>query len=129
MKLQRQVSRVIGKTQYAKWVVTIPPKQVEELSWKEGDELRSTVSGKTLSVKKASNPDAKPNKMTYEEFRDQIAMLLRSEPKGLSWTEIREKLKLPQKVPNNLWVRLMDRDIGLKRKFDNETGKTMWSLK
>lgn len=128
MKLQRQVSRVVGTTQYVKWVVTLPPRQITELGWQEGDELETKVSGKMLTVKKSNNPDP-PSKMTYEEFRDKIEALLKSEPNGLSWTEIKQKLKLPQTVPNNLWVRTMDKDIGLVRKFDNASGKTIWRLK
>jgi antitoxin component of MazEF toxin-antitoxin module len=129
LKLQCQVSRVVGATKYVKWVVTLPPKQINEVGWQEGDELESKVNGKTLVVKKSNNPDPKPSKMTYEEFRDKIESLLKSEPNGLSWTEIKQKLKLPQRVPNNLWVRTMDKDIGLIRKFDNASGKTIWRLK
>jgi antitoxin component of MazEF toxin-antitoxin module len=120
---------VVGATKYVKWVVTLPPKQINEVGWQEGDELESKVNGKTLVVKKSNNPDPKPSKMTYEEFRDKIESLLKSEPNGLSWTEIKQKLKLPQRVPNNLWVRTMDKDIGLIRKFDNASGKTIWRLK
>lgn len=129
MKLQRQLSRVVGKTQYAKWVVTIPPRQINELGWHEGEKLESNVNGKALVVKKSNNPDSAPSKMKYEEFRDRIEALLKSEPSGLSWTKIKQKLKLPQRVPNNLWVRTMDKDIGLVRKLDNATGKTIWRLK
>ena len=65
--------------------------------------------------------------MSYEEFRDRIEETLKAEPKGLTWTEIKERLKLPQKVPNNLWVRLMEEDIGLIR--EDESGRTIWRLK
>ena len=53
--------------------------------------------------------------MSYEKFRDSIQKELKKSANGLTWTEIREKLKLPQKVPNNRWVRQMERDIGLVR--------------
>jgi hypothetical protein len=129
MKLQRQLSRVVGSTQYTKWVVTLPPRHIVELGWQEGDELDTKVKGRTMVVKKANKPDPRESKMTYKEFRDKIRALLKSEPSGLPWTEIKRELKLPQKVPNNLWVRTMDKDIGLVRKFDNTTGKTIWKLK
>jgi hypothetical protein len=129
MKLQRQVSRIVGSTQYAKWVVTLPPSQILELGWQEGDELDTKVKGKAMIVKKTNKLKSSPSKMPYEDFRDRIRTLLKSEPEGLSWTEIKHKLKLPQRVPNNLWVRTMDKEIGLVRKFDNTTGKTIWRLK
>jgi len=69
----------------------------------------------------------KPKKMTYEEFRDRIAKTLKAEPKGLTWTEIRERLALPQKVPNNKWVRQMEKDIGLLRV--EEAKGVIWRLK
>jgi antitoxin component of MazEF toxin-antitoxin module len=129
MKLQRQLSRIVGSTQYAKWVVTLPPSQIVELGWREGDELDTKVKGKAMVVRKANRLKSKPSKMTYEQFRDKIRTVLKSEPEGLSWTEIKHKLKLPQRVPNNLWVRTLDKDIGLVRKFDSASGKTIWRLK
>src|SRR2546422_9938050 len=72
---------------------------------------------------------SKPQKMTYNEFRDAITGVLKSSPNGLSWTKIKEKLGLPQKVPNNLWVRTMENDVGLLRALDQNSGKTIWRLK
>jgi len=43
MKLQKQLSRKIKDREYPKYVVTIPPKQVEEAGWKEGMELEAVV--------------------------------------------------------------------------------------
>jgi len=64
--------------------------------------------------------------MTYKEFRDSIEKLLKSKKKELTWTEIREELNLPQKVPNNLWVRMMENDIGLIR--EKVGTRTAWRL-
>jgi len=51
MKLQKQLSRrVKGKT-YPKYVVTIPPKKVEELRWKEGTELEAIVKDGKIILK------------------------------------------------------------------------------
>jgi antitoxin component of MazEF toxin-antitoxin module len=127
MQLQRQVSRIVNGNEYAKWAIIIPPSQIEELGWKEGMELQSYVKYKKLVIKPQIKPK-KPKKMTYEEFRDNISGLLKTEPDGLSWTEIRDRLKLRQKVPNNLWVRMMERDIRLIRMLDNKTAKTIWKL-
>jgi hypothetical protein len=53
--------------------------------------------------------------VTYEEFRDAIQEKLKANPDGLTWTELKAQLKLPQKVPNNKWVHAMEKDIGLLR--------------
>ena len=52
MKLQKQLSRKVGNTKYAKWVLVVPPAIIEELSWKEGQELEAEVKDNKLSVKK-----------------------------------------------------------------------------
>jgi hypothetical protein len=63
----------------------------------------------------------------YEKFKIQIEAVLKAELGGLTWTEIRTKLSLPQKAPNNKWVRLMEKDIGLTRV--KEKRGTVWKLK
>lgn len=52
MKLQKQLSRKVGNKKYPKWVITIPPKQVKELDWKEGEYLESKVNDQELTIKK-----------------------------------------------------------------------------
>ena len=63
----------------------------------------------------------------YEKFKIQIEAVLKAEPGGLTWTEIKQRLNLPQKVPNNRWVRQMEKDIGLTR--ERIKGKIRWRLK
>jgi len=107
----------------------VPTSEIEKLGWMEGQELESNVERNKLVIKPQKKSPSKPQKMAYAEFRDSIAGVLKSSPKGLSWTEIKEKLELPQKVPNNLWVRTMENDIGLLRAIDRSSGKTIWRLK
>ena len=52
MKLQKQLSRKVGDVEYAKWVLVIPPSIVEELKWKEGQELEVEIKENKLMVKK-----------------------------------------------------------------------------
>ena len=52
MKLQKQLSRKVGNTEYAKWVIVIPPETIKELEWKEGQELEEEVKDNKLSIKK-----------------------------------------------------------------------------
>jgi len=65
--------------------------------------------------------------MTYDEFRDKIRAELQRKPDGMTWTELKRKLRLPQKVPNNKWVSRMERDIGLTRVSENR--RFIWKLK
>lgn len=63
----------------------------------------------------------------YAEFKTKIEAILKAEPRGLTWTEIKKRLNLPQKVPNNKWVRMMETDIGLIRQ--TEKGRIIWRLR
>lgn len=65
--------------------------------------------------------------MTYEDFRDLIAKTLREAGKPITWTEVRTIGRLPQKFPNNQWVRRMETDIALKRERDQH-GIILWHL-
>ena len=46
------MSRKIGNTEYAKWVLVIPPKIVEEAKLKEGEELKIEVKNNKLIIEK-----------------------------------------------------------------------------
>lgn len=52
MKLQKQLSRKVGDKEYSKWVITIPPKQIKELGWSEGEFLESNVNTQELIIRK-----------------------------------------------------------------------------
>ena len=51
MKLQKQLSRKVDNIKYPKYVVTIPPKQIEELGWEEGTELEAIVEKGRIILK------------------------------------------------------------------------------
>jgi hypothetical protein len=61
MRLQKQVSRRIEEVEYAKYVVVIPPDNVERLGWKEGEELDSQIQGQKLVLFPRSNGKEKGN--------------------------------------------------------------------
>ena len=65
--------------------------------------------------------------MSYEDFRERIANTIRQSGGVLTWTEIRTIARLPQKFPNNQWVRKMEHDVGLLRKRDSH-GIIHWEL-
>jgi hypothetical protein len=65
--------------------------------------------------------------LTYDDFSAKISDTLRTEGGPLTWTEIRTRAGLPQKFPNNEWVRRLERDIGLTRVKDSH-GIINWAI-
>jgi hypothetical protein len=65
--------------------------------------------------------------MTYEDFAAKIATTLKSATHPMTWTEVRTATGLPQKFPNNQWVRRMEQDVGLHRQRDAH-GVIHWQL-
>ena len=51
MKLQKQLSRKVDDKEYPKYVVTIPPKNIAEVGWKEGTELIAVVEEGTIVLR------------------------------------------------------------------------------
>lgn len=58
MRLHKVVNRVHEGTVYYRWVLSIPPKDVEDLGWVDGQELATVVEGSKLSIQKSSRSGA-----------------------------------------------------------------------
>lgn len=67
MRLQKQLSRKYGNKEYPKWVITIPPKQVEALGWNEGEFLESEVNTQGLIVRREDERKAHKRKEAAEK--------------------------------------------------------------
>jgi hypothetical protein len=50
MRLQKQKTREVKGKEYFRWSVVIPTNEVEELGWKEGQELKPKRNGKKLTL-------------------------------------------------------------------------------
>lgn len=62
MKLQKQLSRKAKGKSYPKYVMTIPPKDIEELGWRKGMELEVCIGDNKLIIqpkKDAKKEDGK----------------------------------------------------------------------
>jgi hypothetical protein len=63
----------------------------------------------------------------YDVFKKKVEAKLAQHELGLTWTEIKQKLKLKQKVPYNRWVKALEKDIGLRRIKDSRG--MVWTLR
>jgi len=52
MYLQKQLSKKVGDKEYAKWVIVVPPKIIEKLGWKSGEELEAEIKKDKLIIEK-----------------------------------------------------------------------------
>lgn len=120
MKLQKQSSRKKDDPnyeKYVKWVLVVPTDRVKQLGWEEGQEVKDEIKGNSLLISPLSKDKNQESKeeVLYEEFKNSIKNILERHPSGLTWTQIRDKLNLPQKYPNNQWVKRLENEIGLAR--------------
>jgi antitoxin component of MazEF toxin-antitoxin module len=51
MKLQKRFNREVEGVEYSKWIVTIPPEEIEKLHWRAGQELDTVVKNNELVIK------------------------------------------------------------------------------
>ncbi len=55
MQLQKQLNRIVENKEYSKYLLVVPPQVVEELQWKEGEELEHEVKNQSLIIRKSSS--------------------------------------------------------------------------
>ena len=129
MRLQRHFAYIYKGKKHYKNVLTIPDDIVNQLGWNVGDEISPTINKDTLLLKATPTPTSKPidvAKDPYEDFRDEVKVILETETLGLSWTQIKKRLQLSQRTPYHKWVKRMEKDIGLVR--EKKGSKTVWRL-
>lgn len=66
--------------------------------------------------------------MPYDDFKAKVAKVLAGAEQPLTWTEVRTEAGLPQRFPNNQWVRRLEADISLDRQRDAH-GIIHWQIK
>lgn len=54
MKLQKRFNRKVADKEYSKWIVTLPPEEIEQLGWKEGMELEVSTKDDKMILKPKS---------------------------------------------------------------------------
>ncbi len=133
MKLQKVKAYKLDRDRWQyKYVITLPEPSIQEVGWKEGTELKATVQKQAILLEQGEKLPKRERrvittKMSYPDFRDKVRQTLQYSDNGMTWTQIREKLKLDQVVPNNKWVRQMEKDIGLLR-VKRSDGVIVWRV-
>jgi hypothetical protein len=135
VKLQKVKSYKLPSGQYQyKYLVTVPETDIQTLGWKEGMELVDSVDPeKTSLIFKPGENQPKPKrrvistKLTYDQFKTKVKQTLQYQDNGMTWTQIRDKLGLDQVVPNNKWVRQLEKDIGLER-VKQKDNQVVWRV-
>jgi bifunctional DNA-binding transcriptional regulator/antitoxin component of YhaV-PrlF toxin-antitoxin module len=64
MQLQRQLSRKHKEKIYPKFTIVIPPKEIEKLGWKEGEELEPEIDDNRLIIKLKNRKNFKIRRIT-----------------------------------------------------------------
>ncbi len=132
MKLQKVHAYNYGDRSQFKYIVTLQEDLINQLKWESGSELKAMIQGNGIQISFISKPlknktsKSLEPKMPYSEFRDKIKSALEHRDNGMTWTELKESLELEQTVPNNKWVRQLEKDIGLKRIRD--TNGVIWRI-
>ncbi len=111
---------------YGKYQVVIPEDTVKKVGWNVGAELTFQVDREKRVIISLSPPTIKPRKLTFDEARTALFNILISTPRGLTWTEIRERNPTLPQIPSPFWTRRFEFDLGLKREKDEKTGKVLW---
>lgn len=126
MRLQKHFAYEYEGAKHFKYLVVIAEKIIKELGWKEGESLITKIKKNKLILEPGVVIKSKKEIMPYKEFKNIIKKELEENPSGLTWTEIKDKIGLEQKVPNNKWVKRMEKDINLIREKINR--RMIWKL-
>jgi antitoxin component of MazEF toxin-antitoxin module len=126
--LQTRISRRLGEKTYLKSSLTIPRNFVEELGWKDDQELEFQRVDENGLMLTPTQPKLKASSPTFESFAEAVERALAEAPQGLTWSQIRETTGLPCKKPNPLWVHRLENERGLKRFRDSKTSQIIWKL-
>lgn len=132
MKLQKVHAYNYGNKKQFKYIITLQEDLINQLKWESGSELEARLQGDKIQIVfvskpvKNKTPKSPEPKMPYSEFRNKIKTALEHKDNGMTWTELKESLELEQVVPNNKWVKQLEKDIGLKRIRD--TNGVIWRM-
>jgi hypothetical protein len=73
MRLHKVINREIEGTVYYRWVLSVPPSDVKDLGWVDGQELETTVNGTTLTIRPSTRPRPVGRHASSKSLDDAIA--------------------------------------------------------
>jgi hypothetical protein len=90
--------------------------------------ISGILCGEKNKVTQSFEPMNLRGRMRYVDFRDAIFKELKKNPKGMTWKELKNQLKLPYETPCQTWIGQLEEDIGLYRV--KEGGRALiWRVK
>jgi len=130
VQVQRHKTIRYGSTQYYEDYVTIPAHISKALELEPKQVLKCILNGNGTSfvMVKASEKPAL-NKMRYEEWLDRIRK--HAPPVTGPWkayAQIRREGGISLAAAPSVWVKLAEKEIGLKRARDPHSHQMMWAL-
>jgi antitoxin component of MazEF toxin-antitoxin module len=69
MQLQKQLNRIVDNKEYSKYLLVVPPQVVEELQWREGEELEHEVKEQALIIRKVGLRESASFKLAQKYAR------------------------------------------------------------
>lgn len=72
MRLHKVVNRVVRGTVYYRWVLTVPPREIRNLGWVDGQQLDAFSRGGTLTLQPARYPVARRPPRATDALRDEV---------------------------------------------------------
>lgn len=75
MRVHKVINRVYEGTVYYRWVLSIPPKQVRDVGWVDGQEVEALVRGSSLWVQPVARPPTRRGASSKRKLEDAVERL------------------------------------------------------
>jgi hypothetical protein len=72
LRLHKVINRVVRGTVYYRWVLTLPPKEVRNLGWVDGQQLESFARGSTLTLQPSRYPVPRRPRGSADTLREEV---------------------------------------------------------
>jgi len=131
VRVQRRKTIKYGTTQHHQYYLTVPAQLSETLKLQPKQPMKCMLNcnGSSLTYTIVSEIPKQDGNRSKIEYKDWLGLVRKFTTTG-TWKACEQILKeagarIP---PPPIWVRLAENDIGLMRKQDSKTHRTLWSL-
>lgn len=126
VKLCVKTTRYFNNRYYKNYYSTIPRNFIEKLSLQAGDDLSVEQKDQSIILTRVHNIAIAATKVPKEAFKRIIVRELRNGPK--SWSELRQRTRLPFKRPPPQWVRELRAEYGIEITYDGIGHCMLWRI-